>query len=96
MGATRESNWSGGILAAWSCARGAGVQAVGGMYANAFPGTIANEQTITSTSRKVALKNFGFGFTAVFGRVAFSPMIRSNKHAHARQFATTCTSAFAG
>src|SRR5215471_13094284 len=56
------TNWSGGILAAWSCAKDAGVQGVGGRYANALPGTITNEQTITSTSRKAALKNFGSGF----------------------------------
>src|SRR5262249_9047682 len=74
MGATRESNWSGGILAAWSCAKDVGVHGVGGMYAHAFPGTIANEQTITSTSRNVALKNFGSGFTAVFGPVTLSPI----------------------
>src|SRR4029450_6588124 len=64
MGATRESSWSGGIFAAWSCGEAACAEGGDGMYANESPGTMAIVKTVTSTHRKVGPPNFRFGFMA--------------------------------
>src|SRR6478672_8316917 len=61
MGATRESNWSGGILADGVCEVDVGMAVCcgGGMYANVSPGRMPTMQMITSRDWKAVPCRFG-------------------------------------
>src|SRR6266576_509305 len=85
MGATRESSWSDGIFAAWSCG-GAACAERGAIYADVSPGRMAIVQTITSRYRKVALKTFRLGFMATSTLDHPLAPNESIKHACAHRF----------
>jgi hypothetical protein len=61
MGATRESNWSGGILADWACEVDVGVAACCevGMYANVSPDRTPTMQMLTSRDWRAVPSRFG-------------------------------------
>src|SRR4029077_15248511 len=64
MGATRESSWSGGILAACSCSEAALAEWGDAIDAIVSPGAMAIVQRITRRYRMGAAQNFCFRFMA--------------------------------
>jgi hypothetical protein len=64
MGATRESSWSGEILAACCCGEAAWAEWGDGVDASVSPGAMAIVQRITRMYRKGATQNFCFEFMA--------------------------------
>jgi hypothetical protein len=71
MGATRESNWSGGVLAVCVCGKAAQGIDGGVLYANVSPGGMVVAQTIAQRTCNRARKRFRFGFmTGCLGLIA--------------------------
>src|SRR5580765_5356727 len=86
MGATRESSWSGGIFAAWSCGEAACAERGDGIVASVSPGTMAIVQTTPSRYRKVAAKNLRLGFMASSALDRPFQLDESIEHEHAHSF----------
>src|SRR4051795_3454542 len=72
IGATRESNCSGGVLGVWLCGEDAVACQAEDVTASVSPGTTASMQTIASNDRKVAPFRLTFMGTSP---LAFRPVI---------------------
>src|SRR5712664_1533230 len=69
IGATRESNWSAGIFAGWSCA-GVALSVSLDCSGQMSPGAMTMAQTIAKTYRSVGPPGFCLGL------IAMSPLLR--------------------